>query len=160
MELECWTGQTAQGLLGVPAGLCPVLEMEKPPQQAGPPSLRMNKGLMSPTCDSRKACQIGSDTDALVWVGEQTSHLMKSHPEKDRQYPDQGSPCGNLYESRCTALSRAGISRPLAYAVVGQPNPVQRDQHTLSTRGGFGRSRSSANSEPVTRIEKTNWIAF
>jgi hypothetical protein len=56
-----------------------------------PPSLRMEKGLLSLTRDPKVAYKIGSDASALLWVGEKTALLIESPRTGSGDYPDDGS---------------------------------------------------------------------
>lgn len=55
-----------------------------------PPSLRVEKGLLSLARDSKGAFKIGSDADALLWVGEKTALLIESPRTGTGDYPDHG----------------------------------------------------------------------
>lgn len=56
-----------------------------------PPSLRVEKGLLSLVRDPQASYKIGSDAGALLWVGENTDLLIKSPRTGSGEYPDHGS---------------------------------------------------------------------
>jgi hypothetical protein len=56
-----------------------------------PPSLRVEKGLLSLTRDSKDTYKIGSDASALLWVGEKAAMLIESPRIGSDDYPDYGS---------------------------------------------------------------------
>jgi hypothetical protein len=56
-----------------------------------PPSLRVEKGLLSLTRDPKVAYKIGSDAGALLWVGEKTALMIESPRDENGDYPDHGS---------------------------------------------------------------------
>jgi hypothetical protein len=56
-----------------------------------PPSLRVEKNLLSMKRDSQKEYKIGGDGNSLIWLGKECGLLIDSPRVADAQYPDEGS---------------------------------------------------------------------
>src|ERR1041385_3509168 len=56
-----------------------------------PPSLKVEKGLISLTRNPKTAHKIGTEAGTLLWVGEKVMCRIDSRRLEDLEYPDQGS---------------------------------------------------------------------
>ena len=59
--------------------------------QGPPPSLKVDKGLLSLTRNTAAAHKIGLDADSLLWVGEKNVLRIESSRVSRATYPDKGS---------------------------------------------------------------------
>ena len=106
-----------------------------------PPSLHVERNLLSLIRDPSVAYKIGSDADALLWVGEKTVLLIESPRMEEGDYPDQGSSAEIYTNPNSFPYVEMEMLGPLYDLKVG--DRIQRS----STYKLFHREQSSSEAE-------------
>jgi len=112
-----------------------------------PPSLRVQQGLLSLTRDRSAPYKIGSDSGALLWIGQSASLLIDSSREEGSEYPDKGSSVEIYTSADPLAYIEMETLGPLATLKPG--DRIERsNRYTL-----FPRSHPTADAEARAILE-------